>query len=625
MNTSFVFERLPMHPTRFMILLSLMFAICLGTLFTFSSRNIAHAATQATLYASPTGSGSTCSLSAPCSLSGAQAMVRTLNSNMTGDILVDLRGGTYTLSSSFTLRESATIHDSGTNGHNVIYQAYPGEKPTISGGTTITGWSLFNSAKNIYRAHVGTSLQTLQLYVNGVRANQTKSAKNPTGFTKTANGWTTTNTAMQTWRNPVDIEVVALAGWKYLSCNIASISGTNITMKKPCWSDAGTSPNPGHPYNGQGIREMDTITWVENAYELLANAGDWYLDRSGGYIYYIPRSGENLSTATVVAPVVEKLIDGSGTSITQPLHNITFSGITFTYATWLQPAGNLGYADNQSGIIWINTPFAPAKTPGNISFQYSHNITLENSTFTHLGGAAIDFGNGAQNNTILNNTISDIASNGVQLGEVTDFATTNTNQMTSGNTIKNNLIDNTGTIYADATGIWVGYSKNTLIDHNTVYNVGNTGISVGWGWGTNSYAQNNQISYNLVHETLQTLGEGGFIYTLSSQPGSTDLDNYIYNTNGKGRGLYHDEGSQHFTDTNNVVGKASYWLSMSQTNIAFNTVENNYAYTDSVICNNSKGTSAHCNANNDVVKNNTFTGGTWPAAAQTIINNAGKQ
>ena len=45
----------------------------------------ASAATQTTLYASPTGSGSACSQSAPCSLAGAQAAVETMNSSMTGD------------------------------------------------------------------------------------------------------------------------------------------------------------------------------------------------------------------------------------------------------------------------------------------------------------------------------------------------------------------------------------------------------------------------------------------------------------------------------------------------------------------------------------------------------------
>ena len=63
----------------------------------------AAAAVQYTFYASPTGSGTTCSLAAPCSLTGARDKVRTVNAAMTGDIVVNLRGGTYALTSTFAL------------------------------------------------------------------------------------------------------------------------------------------------------------------------------------------------------------------------------------------------------------------------------------------------------------------------------------------------------------------------------------------------------------------------------------------------------------------------------------------------------------------------------------------
>ena len=51
----------------FLIFLGLVFAIGLGASLIFSFYTPAYAATQATLYASPTGSGSTCSLAVPCS------------------------------------------------------------------------------------------------------------------------------------------------------------------------------------------------------------------------------------------------------------------------------------------------------------------------------------------------------------------------------------------------------------------------------------------------------------------------------------------------------------------------------------------------------------------------------
>ena len=122
----------------------------LGTLAALVGATIAVAGSASavaptTLYASPSGSGSTCSLSAPCSLDGVKAKVAGLTSGMAADIDVDLRGGTYSLSQAFALGAA----DSGQNGHKVVYAAYPGEKPVLSGATKISGFALFDSVKNI--------------------------------------------------------------------------------------------------------------------------------------------------------------------------------------------------------------------------------------------------------------------------------------------------------------------------------------------------------------------------------------------------------------------------------------------------------------------------------------------
>src|SRR5207237_10174575 len=117
-------------------------------------------------YAAPTGSGTTCSSAAPCSLTGAQAKVRTLTAGrMTEDIVVNLQAGTYTLISTFQLTEA----DSGNSGYKVIYQEDAGAVPVLSGGTQITGWTLHDSNLNIWQASVSPSLRLRQLYVNGTR------------------------------------------------------------------------------------------------------------------------------------------------------------------------------------------------------------------------------------------------------------------------------------------------------------------------------------------------------------------------------------------------------------------------------------------------------------------------
>ena len=105
---------------------------------------------------------------------------------MTGDIEIILADGTYQLDTTFAL----TSQDSGTNGYSVIYKAGSGANPIISGGQTITGWTLHDSIKNIYRANVGIELQTRQLYINGVRAIRARGQSNPSGWSKTATGYT---------------------------------------------------------------------------------------------------------------------------------------------------------------------------------------------------------------------------------------------------------------------------------------------------------------------------------------------------------------------------------------------------------------------------------------------------
>src|SRR5690242_14018173 len=108
-------------------------------------------AATTTLYASPSGSGSTCSSSQPCSLSGVQAAVRSMVAGMSGDIVVQLADGVYRLSA--PMRFTAT--DSGANGNTVRWQAAPSAHPAISGARQVTGWSLADSGRNIWQAAVG--------------------------------------------------------------------------------------------------------------------------------------------------------------------------------------------------------------------------------------------------------------------------------------------------------------------------------------------------------------------------------------------------------------------------------------------------------------------------------------
>ncbi|MFD1047951.1 hypothetical protein ACFQ1S_21650 [Kibdelosporangium lantanae] len=251
-------------------------------------------------------------------------------------------------------------------------------------------------------------------------------------LTATATGYTASADTLAHWRNPTNIELVYTAGealwniqryglgqWTEPRCDIGSVDGTTITMVQPCWDNSTKRvvfPNiPGRTVNMVGPGDLTSgrqPAYLENAFELLDQPGEWYLDRSAHTIYYMPRPGEDLRHADVEVPALEKLVDGQGTA-QAPIHDLAFRGVGFEYATWLTPSSPEGFSEIQAGYT-ITGPtgyatqglcqFAPGgtcpyaswtKEPGNVSVSYGQRVEFTDGVFTHLGAAGLDLGNGS--------------------------------------------------------------------------------------------------------------------------------------------------------------------------------------------------------------------------------------
>src|SRR5580658_4740140 len=101
----------------------------------------------AQIYLSPTGDdrNSGAENSPVRTLERARDLVRARNQGMTGDLTVHLRPGLYRLERPLAL----DARDSGTGGHNVIYQSElnsssrgGGDFAMFSGGARVAGWKL---------------------------------------------------------------------------------------------------------------------------------------------------------------------------------------------------------------------------------------------------------------------------------------------------------------------------------------------------------------------------------------------------------------------------------------------------------------------------------------------------
>ncbi len=537
------------------------------------------------IYVAPNGDDSNPgTLAQPVKTLGkAQDLVRTLNGSMTSDITVYLRGGTYPVTSTVTFGNA----DSGTNGFYVKYMAYPGERPVITGGQPIRGWHVFDASKNIYSAS-GVTTPFRQLYVNGVKAIRARSPNlgpggafafnRITGADNTAQNIQIASSEISSWNNFTKVEMHIMTGWGDNTLRLASYttSGSTAYLKIQSPENTILFVRPFPHLGGQFGYFQHHVYYFENALELLDQPGEWYLDETANVLYYSPRTGEDMTTATVVAPMVETVLSVNGTSTDDQAGYLWFQGLTFAHSTYMRPSQD-GFLDGQAGQYNLTATASNQQTVGRpaagVSVTNANNLHFEGNLFTQMAATGLDFISGTHDDMIIGNAFTDIGGSGISIGKFTASDTTeyhipynpsDKNEICTRDTIKDNYIDNVTTEIQGACGIAAGYPAYLDIEHNEVGFTNYTGISVGFGWTSSPNAMtNNTIDYNNVHDVVRILADGASIYTLSNQQPMSDLlYNYIHDYSTStwadygSNGLYMDEQTSGYTVAHNVMRNA---------------------------------------------------------------------
>ena len=553
------------------------------------------AATAASYYVSPTGSDANPgTLAAPFqTITKARDVVRTINATMAGDIYVYLRGGTYTIQSPIAFGPQ----DSGSNGYRIFYQAYPGETPVLSGATRVTGWTL--ASGNIYKASLNRSTKLRNLYVNDQRASMTSKTVTARGgygtYSVTAGqaswAWVSgsksdgvqysTSDVPSIASNRDDLEIVNSTTWNE---NIVSVRDVitagsyRVLLFQQPYGAIAQSPCCGAAFTASGTHT------IFNAFEFLNSPGQFYFDKSTKTLYYYPRSGENMATADVQAPVAEQLITITGTSTTNRVKNLTFQGITFANTDYnlVNVAGSRGKSSTQGATTfmafigsqnWHETKYEIIDTlPGMITVNNSDSINFIGNTVKHSGNEGISLINDVVNSSITGNLITDIAGSGITVGHpqhvfVGDGGTRarfapGVEGVAKNNTITNNVIYNISSArgFGGHAGVTAFFVDTLRIEHNHIQSTAYNGINLGWGWinfTSSTTARNNTVSYNRLINTLSRLHDSGAIYTLGQMPGTNINQNYVKGippaTSGPTYGLHNDEGSAYITENDNVL------------------------------------------------------------------------
>ncbi len=433
--------------------------------------------------------------------------------------------------------------------------------------------------------------------------------------------------------NSGDVEIVSQSNFAYHIVGIRGLTNSGsyriALMQQPYGAIAFSEP----PAWGMGFVNASGQFFFQNAFEYLANPGDFYFNRVTQTLYYYKRPTDNMATATVIAPVSPGLFVLAGTATNNRVQNISFSGITFSHDNWLlmNVAGSYASTTPQSTAMydkyssdgnWGEVEWRDTKVmQAAVLVENADNISFTGDIFQHLGSMALNLGNDARDCSVIGNVFRDLGSSAVNIGDPWnlhigdgDFPP-GVEGVPYNDLVKDNFIYQASLESKQAEPLTAYFTDTSEISHNEVYFAPYTGIRGGWGWSTiNTSAQNLKINYNRVDDVMRQLADGGSIYTLGNSPNSQIRGNYC-NRSGL-NSIYPDAGSSYFEIASNVLCNYPHgvWLYVSTPTALIHDLNAHDNYADAI--NGSEGGYA----SNSIIINNSSA---WSPVTTANALNAG--
>jgi parallel beta-helix repeat protein len=420
-------------------------------------------------------------------------------------ITVMVRGGKYFLDRTLEFGPE----DSGSQDFQITYQAYPGEKPVLSGGRKIAGWKPYKG--KILQAEVpgtkGGMWRFRQLFLDGQRQTRAR-YPNFDPSSPLYGGWVApegegrpdafnykANTFPRHWAKPQEAEVFLLENSGLTDIQpIKSIDEKErvITLadRVKDWSGMPYMylDYPFHLTVGRGYH-----FYVENLLEELDEPGEWSLDSEEGVVYFWPPKGQ-LDKSEVVAPALSTLIDLTGVSY------LTVSGLTFTETT----TGDVMHRGGQEGYGAM-LPVIGRKYVGEaVHMHGAEHCRIENNVFYAVGGNGIYLEGYNERNIIQGNEIAYAGAIGITLIGSHYEDPKLRRRFPIYNQVLDNYIHHSGVYDKYVAGIFLGLSESNVIGHNRIEYMPHHGINLG-----NSAFGRNVLEYNEIRFAgLQTCDKG---------------------------------------------------------------------------------------------------------------------
>jgi len=570
------------------------------------------------LYVSPEGKDTNDgSADAPlATLAAANEAVKTLRSEMQGDIVIHVAGGYYALSEPLVIG----VDGGGANGYRVIYRGDSEDLPVISGGVQITGWT---KDGKIWSAPCDVE-DTRTFYVNdnmAVRARSKYLYAIAESYLSGNTKYNSDGIIVQHRKFPVvskfeDVELVFDSEWmhhRYPVANIIYGSGTaTIEMEQPYWSELFrfNKYSNNYPNVGKGF-------YLENAIELLDEPGEFYFDKDAKRIYYYPFEEEDMKTAQCYVGVTEGLLQITGNDKNNRVNGLNFENFQFKYGAWNEVT-DTGMLTNQADNLKDTAnPAVSIQVPGQVQVENARNITFRGCVFACLGSTALAMPNAVSDCLIDGNVFKDISGIAISVGsERHGKNMESTLARPTRIDITNNVIRRAGAEFRSSPAVIAYYVSYTRIMYNDIASVPYSGISLGWGWGQDiKECTDNLIAYNRITDVAYPSHDGAHIYILSPNYNTYINNNWCVTSGDMRGGIYPDEGSAHLNIFHNVIEDMhTYWL-FARPGVNLWDINAFWNYSD---------TAEMVTAQTVVAEENTVvTDGQWPEEAKAIMESAG--
>ena len=534
------------------------------------------------LYVAPGGSASAAGTeAAPVNtLEAALNIVKGINASMTGDIIVNVAPGTYNISETIEI-DSAM---GGKNGYKVIVRAQdPDNKPVISGGEDLTGkWTKVDGQE--YWVADTSATDTRTLYVNDYQATLARTSNQYQGSyiatteeTKEADHHTVDGLKVSKSKFPQGLEdadrlaIVFNVGWANHRFPVESVSYdnqyANLYMTFPYYNEFCREEN--------GLTDTTAPTedksfYLENAMELLDEAGEFYFDAANQKMYYYPYANEDMTTVKTVCGVTDILVNIEGSSKNK-VNNLQFEGISFKYGAYDTPTEQGAGFDQADAMRLGSAVVAGYGThlfPAQIQVNYADAVVFTDCEFACLGSNGLAFIEGVSNSAVTGSYFHELSGTGVTIGSFNHGQAMNGMVERSKDiSVDNNIFRRCAQEYMGLTAVSLYYASNVNVSHNDIKDLPYTAISIGWGWGYDDPEEcgGHTINYNKIENVMQVLSDGSHIYTLGNLRGTQINDNYLIDPGDlKASAIYFDQGTGYTNAYDNVIteatGSSDKWL-----------------------------------------------------------------